>query len=176
MGELLNKNSLTTFDLFLVDYRCAFKHTNIFSKKMVQKVLFNCKELVEEMIAVELKQAEYGSLMHDGWSKFGTHYVGLFAQYNRRVPQNIGKVKSTTLMPTNVLLAMRPMCGVAEEEDNDDKSCGKEIRNERRGMDEEATEFTAEVHENFFREVLKSYGVILEDWAVCQVSFFVVVL
>ena len=144
---------------------------------MVQKVLFNLKELVEETITGELKEAQYGALMHDGWSKFGTHYVGLFVQYNQRVPQNIGKVKSTTLVPTNVLLAMRPMCGIAEEEDDDNGSeKDKFDERERTGMDEEATTFTAEVHENFFREVLKSYGIVLEDWAVCQVSFFVVVL
>ena len=72
------------------------------------------------------------------------------------------------LMPTNVLLAMRPMCGVAEEEE---EGSGSDNDNEVKGLDEEATNFTAEVHANFFREVMKSYGVTLEDWAVCQVSF-----
>ena len=155
------------FDLFIVDYRCAFKHTNVFSHKMIQKVLFNLKELVEKTIKVESKLADCGALIHDRWSKFGTHYVGIFAQYNRTVTQNIGKVKSTMLMPTNVLLAMRPMCGVAEEEE---EGSGSDNDNEVKGLDEEATNFTVEVHANFFREVMKSYGVTLEDWAVFQVS------
>ena len=118
------------------------------------------------MIKMELKLTDYVGLMHDGWSKFGTHYVGLFAQYNRTVTQNIGKVKSSMLMPTNVLLATRPMCGVSEEEGggtgSDSDKCNKLT-----GLDEEATNFTEEVHANFFCEVMKSYGITLEDWAVC---------
>ena len=142
---------------------------------MVQKVLFNLKELVEEMIKPELKLADYGALMHNGWSKFGTHYVGLFAQYNRTVTQNISKITPAILMPTNVSFVMRSMCGVSEEEeegnDSDSDKC-----DEITGLDKEATNFTVEVHANFFRDIIKSYGIMLEDWVVCQVSFLFEIL
>ena len=105
-------------------------------------------ELAEEAIKKEMKIAGYGAIMHDGWSKFSTHYVGIFAQYNRRVSANIGKVKSTTVVPTNVLLAMRPMCQIpAEKEEGSDSDEEKEGAEGDTG--EEATKFTAEVHANF---------------------------
>ena len=66
-------------------YRCAFKHENVFSNKLVKEVLFNLVGIVEDKIKEEMKVAGYGSIMHDGWSKFGTHYVGIFAQYNNAV-------------------------------------------------------------------------------------------
>lgn len=36
---------------------------------------------VEEILAAELKAAGKGSIVHDGWSKFGLHFVALFATY-----------------------------------------------------------------------------------------------
>ena len=38
--------------------------------------------MAEEAIVEEMKVVGYGAIMHDGWSKFGTHYVTIFAQYN----------------------------------------------------------------------------------------------
>ena len=66
----------------------------MFSNKLVKEVLFNLVGIVEDKIKEEMKVAGYGSIMHDGWSKFGTHYVRIFAQYNNAVSCFIGKVKS----------------------------------------------------------------------------------
>ena len=153
---------------------------------MLRRIIFNLVPLVEKAISVEMKEAGMGALMHDGWSKFGTHYVGLFAQYNRKIKQQIGKTQQTTIIPTNVLLSMRPMSaapeqGDGEEEIDDGPPALEEVNDEDEDEDDvdvveveednQATSFTAEVHANYFTEVLKAYGVELKEWAVCQVSF-----
>ena len=166
-------------------FRLAFKHDNKFSQKMLQRIIFNLVPLVEKEISREMKEAGMGAIMHDGWSKFGTHYVGLFAQYNRRICQNIGKTQQTTEIPTNVLLSMRPMSAAPEQADedkeiNDGPPELEEINDEDEDDNEDeveqeednlATSFTAEVHANYFTEVLEAYGVELKEWAVCQVGF-----
>ena len=152
---------------------------------MLRRIIFNLVPLVEKEISREMKEAGIGAIMHDGWSKFGTHYVGLFAQYNRRIKQNIGKTQQTTEIPTNVLLSMRPMSAAPEQadgdkeiddgppeleefNDEDEDDDDDEVEQEE---DHQATSFTAEVHANYFTEVLEAYGVELKTWAVCQVSF-----
>ena len=136
---------------------------------MITRVLYNMVEIAEDTIEKEMKLAGYGSIMHDGWSKFATHYVGIFAQYNKSVSTKIGKVKSMTVIPTNVLLAMRPMCQATGEGEKEEGSDCDTEEEDATGQ-EEATSFTADVHAQFFRKVMKSYDVNLEDWAVCQVS------
>ena len=117
---------------------------------MITKVLYNLVAIVEDVIQKEMKEAGYGAIMHDGWTKFATHYVGIFAQYNKRVSGNFGKVKSTTVVQTNVLLAMRPMCTISEEKEEEDGS-GSDTDTNKEDVEEEATTFTAEVHANFFQ-------------------------
>ena len=156
-------------------YRCAFKHENVFSNKLVKEVLFNLVGVVEDTIKEEMKLAGYGAIMHDGWSKFGTHYVGIFAQYNNAVSCYIGKIKSTRLQPTNVLLAMRPMCGVPEEGVKSDVDVLDSSDDEdEEDKTEYATTFTAEVHANFFKKTMEEYEQELHEWALCQVSFSIV--
>ena len=152
---------------------------------MLRRIIFNLVPLVEKAISVEMKEAGMGALMHDGWSKFGTHYVGLFAQYNRKIKQQIGKTQQTTIIPTNVLLSMRPMSAAPEqgdgEEEIDDGPPALEVNDEDEDEDDvdvvevegdnQATSFTAKVHANYLIEVLQAYGVELDQWAVCQVSF-----
>ena len=86
------------------------------------------------------------------------------------------------LVPTSALLAMRPMLGILKKEEkgsdgekdnelsepSDDEQ--EEEANQERVLDY-ATTFTAEVHAEFFRNVMKRYKVILEEWAFCQVKF-----
>ena len=142
---------------------------------MVQKIIFNLVPMVEKSIAAEMKESGCGAIMHDGWSKFGTHYVGLFAQYNRKIYQNIGKTVTTSIMPTNVLLSMQPMSGTpGEDDDSDDDDDDKEDEDVEEffdAVDDSATNFTAEVHAHYFKEVLQTFGVDIEKWVLCQVRF-----
>ena len=149
------------------DYRVAFKHQHKFSSKLIRDVLFNLVPMVEEAITKEMKCAELGAIMHDGWSKFGTHYVALFAQYNCRTTTFIGKVKKVTINPASVLLAVRPMLNVPVTDEGKDES---ETEEDEEREEDEATSFTSEVHVKFFKDVFDSYGISLDEWAVCQVS------
>ena len=81
--------------------------------------------LVEDAIKKDLKEAKYGALMHDGWSKYGTHYVALFAQFNKKTYQQIGKRRTPTIASASVLLAVRPILNVTAI-DNEDEKNGKE--------------------------------------------------
>ena len=147
---------------------------------MIRRVLFHLAAIVEDTISEEMQKAKHGSIMHDGWSKFGTHYTSLFVQYNRTVIQNTGKLQKAVLVPTSALLAMRPMPGIVEKEDKESDE-GDDEDNESSEDEEEgaanveqmmgdATTFTAEVHAEFFRNVMKKYKVTLEEWALCQVK------
>ena len=141
---------------------------------MVQKIIFNLVPMVEKSIAAEMKESGCGAIMHDGWSKFGTHYVGLFAQYNWKIYQNIGKTVTTSIMPTNVLLSMQPMSGMPGEDDDsddDDDDDDDEVEEFFDAVDDSATNFTAEVHANYFKEVLQTFGVDIEKWVLCRVRF-----
>ena len=162
-------------------HRLAFKHNNKFSAKMVRAVIFNLVELVEKCITDELKDSGRGAIIHDGWSKFCTHYMALFVQFQRKTKQRIGNQVSTMHIPASVLLAMRPMKRiVGEERDSfDDDEMPKltkcvldddESDDEDEEEEAEATNFTAEVHANFFREVFKKYDLDINQWPVCQVS------
>ena len=77
---------------------------------------------------------------------------------------------------------MRPMPRILEKEekgsdgekDNElsepsDDEQEEEVNQE--WVSDHATTFTAEVHAEFFRNVMKKYKVILEEWAFCQVKF-----
>ena len=84
-------------------------------------------------------------------------------------------------VPASVLLAMRPMKRIVGEQgdsfdDNEMPELGKCVLDDDENDDEdeeeeaEATNFTAEVHANFFREVFKKYDLDINQWPVCQVS------
>ena len=165
---------LITFEL----HRCAFKHNHVFSTKMIWKVLFNLVHIVKSQIAADLQKAKHGAIMHDRWSKFGTHYVTIFGQYNRTVMQNTGRMQKTVLVPASTLLAIQPMAGISENEEtdtdgnieNESSNDDEEENEEATNQNEEATLFTAEVHAEFFTNVMKSYSVDIKDWALYQVK------
>ena len=95
--------------------------------------------------------------------------------------QNTGKMQKTVLVPASALLAIRPMAGISEKEEtntdlnsgndsSDDNEEGNEEGTNQNQEQQEATTFTAEVHAEFFTDVMKSYNVDIKDWAVCQVK------
>ena len=72
-------------------HRCAFKHDHVFLHKLIQKVLFNLVGIVEDAIKEEMKIAGYGSIMHDSWSKFGTHYIRVLPNTTKKSLATFGK-------------------------------------------------------------------------------------
>ena len=57
------------------------KHDNKFSIKIVRAVIIAMTRAVEVKLATEMKAAGKGSIVHEAWTKFGTHYFGLFSTY-----------------------------------------------------------------------------------------------
>ena len=48
---------------------------------VLNNIIFKMTELVEKIIIVELKTTTCGAIMHDGWSRYGVHYLCYFACY-----------------------------------------------------------------------------------------------
>ena len=44
------------------------------SKEKIKQIMFKLCEYVEKMLAEEMESSGRGTIMHDGWSKFGTHF------------------------------------------------------------------------------------------------------
>ena len=51
------------------------------SIRVVRNMIFKMTELVEEQIIAELKTTTCGVIMHNGWSRYGVHYLCYFACY-----------------------------------------------------------------------------------------------
>ena len=96
--------------------------------------------------------------MYDTWSKFGVHYIGIFACYIKRVNQLVNGVRNRLDKPVISLLSIDPMLDTKDENvDND---------NERKI----ASKFNAKIHAKHFRSVLSEfYDIDLEKWAVCAI-------
>ncbi len=63
-------------------YRFKMKHDNKFSIKiLVCAVIIAMTSAVEVKLATEMKAAGKGLIVHEAWTKFGTHYFGLFSTY-----------------------------------------------------------------------------------------------
>ena len=116
--------------LYLVedpDCRQVFKHSFKYSRALIRDILFHLVPMAKKAILMEMKEAGYGDVMHNSWSKFGTNYVALFAQFNRNIQQNLGKITKGSRRLKNVLLAMGMMLNVPVLEDTED---GKETDTE----------------------------------------------
>ena len=141
----------------------AFKgepNVNI-TQETFKEVLYTMTEIIEQRISKEMKTAGRGSILHDGWSKNGTHYVGLFACYLREVGHINHRNKLINIMtPEVVLLSCAPMSQVAEIEDEENE---EDV--------EEATSFNAEVHAHHIRSTFNYYQDIEFDcWVKAQTA------
>ena len=66
-------------------YRSVLKYRYLFSCKTFRSIILAMVPYVEVKIKNEMKDAGYGAILHNGWSKFSQHYVALFATYNKTV-------------------------------------------------------------------------------------------
>ena len=57
-----------------------FKDSDInLSQKTIRNTIFSMVEMVEKRIGTDMNKSGCSSILHDGWTKYGTHYVGIFA-------------------------------------------------------------------------------------------------
>jgi hypothetical protein len=62
-------------------YQSKMKHEYTFSIKIVCVVIIAMTCAVEVELVAEMKAARKGSIVHDGWTKFGTHFFNLCSTY-----------------------------------------------------------------------------------------------
>ncbi len=143
------------------DLRVFSKHDIVFTKGTFKQVLFSLVELVEEKIRTEIKGGK-GALTYDWCTDNGTHYVGLFVLYSRRVRilKNGGEVWQTE--PVAPLISVGPMAQISE--DDDDQSNVLDST-------QEATQFSADVYIRLFEDIFHHvYQTNVHDWALCQIA------
>ncbi len=58
-------------------YQSKMKHEYRFSIKTVCAVIIAMTCTIEVKLATEMKAAGKGSIVHNAWTKFGTHFFGL---------------------------------------------------------------------------------------------------
>ena len=66
------------------EYREISKFSKLYSSKMCKDVLKEISTIVEEKISEEMIEAKMKGLLTDGWTKSGTHFLGIFAVYPRK--------------------------------------------------------------------------------------------
>lgn len=138
------------------------KYTEKFSRATLRKVILKLTELVEQRISRELKAAHVGTILHDGWSYGGVHYIGLFASYIRQVGIcKADKINQTQDVVELTLLSCAPM-GNTDTEDNNGSEEDYDVK--------EAVEFSAATHVKHIHDMFRFYDVDVKDWVVCQVA------
>lgn len=139
------------------DYRAFSKFDIYFGVGYFKEILFKLEELVEEYISVEMKNTT-GAMMYDGWTQFGTHFIGIFALYNRSVTFLEKGKKTEKLEVASPLISVSPMNSYNTDDDG----------NIIAGQD--ATRFCAETHMRHFEDIFHIFGVSVHDWVSCQIA------
>ena len=144
-----------------------FKDEEInFSQEKVKETLYKLVELVEHRIAQNMKMAGRGSILHDGWSKNGVHYVAIYGCFMKEVSEFRNHKKIQYEVPELVLLACSPMASLLK----DDKDTLSDNEGDKED-EKEAVKFTAEVHANFIKETFKYYDRInFKEWTKAQTA------
>eukprot|EP00957_Ditylum_brightwellii_P035804 2714716-Ditylum_brightwellii.AAC.1 len=107
-----------------------------------------------------MEKAGKGSILHDGWSKMGVHYVGLFACYNKKQTLIHKKEIKENNVPEIALLSMSTLANKEiESEDGKTELDTNEVVN-----------FNAENHCHHSREMFDFYDLNLETWVICQTA------
>ena len=98
------------------------KHSGV----KIKQIMFKLCEYVEKLLAEEMASAGRGTLMHDGWSKFGTHFLALMGIYVVKKKVKFGSnskdsfVEETKIVLLSVSPVLRPELPDIVDYDNDD--------------------------------------------------------
>ena len=57
------------------NYTQVFKHSFKYSRALIRDIIFHLVPMVKKAILMEMKEAGYKAVMHDGWSKFGARIL-----------------------------------------------------------------------------------------------------
>lgn len=147
-------------------YRRNMKHTHKFSMKTVREVILAMTLGVEKILATEMKEAGMGSIVHDGWTKRGTHYFALFATYKatRTIYSDgvFNKVTGTVVS----LLSVSPLHDKAHDEESQNS-----FDMDDDDVVEEAAEFSARTHKVHIVDILQNfYHIDPKTWITNQTA------
>ena len=143
------------------EYRKFHRYNEVISKRLFKEVIFKMVDLVDKKLSEEMKRCGKGSILHDGWTCAGVHYIALFACYSlerQRLKQEKEEPDDDGVQLS--LLSVSPMARTESVEDE------KELE----VFDETAVNFSSQTHAEHIRNVFRYYGVDVEDWAVCQTA------
>lgn len=137
---------------------CNRKHK--FGHKRVLNVLHKMSEMVESEISQNLKQASKVAIAHDGWSRFGHHYLGMMAYYIKTT-QGTSSVSpmeeiKCDLLSVSVVSRLKPE--KENEEDPDEIPSDEAVR---------ATASNLKTHVQFVLETFYEFDM---DWLVCLIA------
>lgn len=88
---------------FVAEVRSFCKHNIYFTVQTFKQTLLALVEIAEAEICDEMKLSR-GFVMHDAWTCNGTHYVGLFALYNKTINVFLNDVSVQKNISTSTLL------------------------------------------------------------------------
>ena len=172
MNDFLRLIVLKNLPLSIVEdeeFRKFHRYSDVISKRLLKDTIFKLVDIVDRKLGEEMKAAGKGSILHDGWTCAGVHYIAILACY----PYTAGvKVKEETkqgdheVEPENgIRLSLVSVSPMARTED-----CAEGDDDEAEVFDETAVNFSSATHAEHIRNVFRYYGIDVEDWAVCQTA------
>ncbi|CAJ1933491.1 unnamed protein product [Cylindrotheca closterium] len=134
-----------------------------FGSKQVRDTILMLSYIVETQIKDEMKLTSAGTILHDGWSRYSSHYVCVIACYCKGHNEEV----ITSML---ACCEMPEVNGEATAVDTDNLSFFQRYKE-----NSSTSEFTAKVHVNFIREHVfgSRYGFSkpeFEDWVVAQTA------
>jgi hypothetical protein len=161
-------------DLECPEFKGISKFDRHLSTEHCKDVLREVCGIVENGVAEEMKTAGMGGLLHDGWTKAGNHFLGVFAACTRKLKLVLTLTKSMKRASTVdakhapkgyevkvTLVSCSPLFN-CNDEDTDDTP----IEDGSEAVTGEATTFTAKAHVDHIKHVFsKYYNLDVQDWA-----------
>ncbi len=103
-------------------YQSKMKHEYRFSIKTVRAVIIAITCAVEVKLATKMKAAGKGLIVHDAWTKFGTHIFGLCSTYMESRQYLVEGSMLNAYKPIISLLSVLPLHTIARESKDEDDS------------------------------------------------------
>ena len=134
-------------------YRDFHRGQSKFSKDTVREVIIAMTIQVEVILAAEMKDAGKGSIVHNAWSKFGSHFFALFATYKAKRDVVEDGIARTVIGPVVSLLSVAPLHTPVRET----VDCHGFLPSAEEAEVEESTTFTAQAHFAHICDILRNY-------------------
>ena len=147
------------------EFRKFHRFNEKISRKVLKDTIFKLVDVVDKKLGEELKLAGKGSILHDGWTCAGVHYIALFACYLLPKLKKEGKEDGCEdgTDGSKVRLSLISVSPMARTEAADEES-------ELEVLDETAVNFSARTHAKHIRNVFHYYDLDVETWVVCQTA------